>query len=51
MAIRNELTEIEGITRVEGSIEGKTVTVEWEAPATVEKITETLKEMNYPPGF
>ncbi len=49
MAIKNELGEIEGITKVEGDIEGKTITVEWEAPATYEKITETLKEINYPP--
>ena len=50
MAIKNELGEIEGIAKVEGDIEGKTVTVEWEAPATYEKITETLKEINYPPA-
>ena len=50
MAIKNELGEIEGIANVEGDIEGKTVTVEWEAPANYEKITETLKEINYPPA-
>ncbi len=48
MAIKNELSEMEGIKSVQGSPEAKTVDVEWEAPATLEKIKETLKEINYP---
>ena len=48
MAIKNELSEMEGIKSVQGSPETKTVDVEWEAPATLEKIKETLKEINYP---
>ena len=48
MAIKNELTELEGINRVDGNIDNKTVTVEWDVPATKEKIMETLKEINYP---
>jgi copper ion binding protein len=47
-AIKNELNELEGIKSVEGSIEAKTVEVEWEAPASLDKIKETLKEINYP---
>lgn len=47
-AIKNELSEMEGIKSVDGSIEAKTVAVEWEAPASLEKIKETLKEINYP---
>lgn len=47
-AIRNELLEVNGIRRVEGRPEDKTVTVEWEAPATSEKILSALKDMNYP---
>ena len=39
---------MEGISSVEGSIEDKTVAVEWDTPATKEKIVETLKEINYP---
>ena len=50
-AIKNELSELEGIAQVEGNIEEKTVTVEWNAPATYEKIVETLKEINYPAAF
>jgi copper chaperone len=48
MAIKNELNEMEGIKSVQGSPETKTVDVEWEAPATLEKIKATLKEINYP---
>ena len=48
MAIKNELTEMEGIKSVEGNPQAKTVDVEWEVPATLEKIKATLKEINYP---
>jgi len=48
MAIENELKEIGGITDVQSSIAEKTVTVQWQAPVTMEKIRATLKEINYP---
>jgi copper chaperone len=48
MSIKNELNEIPGISNVEGNPEGKKITVEWETPATLEKIKSTLKEINYP---
>jgi copper chaperone len=48
MAIKNELSELEGITTVEGDPGDKSVTVEFEAPATLEQIKNTLKEINYP---
>ena len=48
MAIKNELSEIEGIKLVEGNPESKTIDVEWDAPVTEDKIKETLKEINYP---
>ncbi len=47
-AIKNELTEIEGVRTVEGDAGKREVTVEWEAPATMDKIREVLKEINYP---
>jgi len=47
-AIQDELTDLEGITRVDGRIEAKTVTVQWESPATRDQILDTLKEINYP---
>jgi copper chaperone CopZ len=47
-AIENELKEIEGITGVQSNIAEKTVTVQWHAPATQDRIVDTLKEINYP---
>jgi copper chaperone len=48
MAIKNESSELEGVATVEGDPGDKSVTVEFEAPATLEQIKETLKEINYP---
>jgi copper chaperone CopZ len=48
MAIKNELSEMEGVKSVEGDPESKTVDIEWEAPADLGKIKATLKEINYP---
>jgi copper chaperone CopZ len=47
-AIKNELSEMDGVKSVAGSPESKTVDVEWEDPASLEKIRETLIEINYP---
>ena len=47
-SIKNELSEVDGVKTVEGSPEDKQVTVEWDSPATLDKIKETLKEINYP---
>jgi len=48
MTIRKELGEMKGVSRVEGDPTKKEITVDWEAPATLEKIKATLKEINYP---
>ncbi len=48
MSIKNELNEIQGVSSVEGNPEEKKITVEWDVPATLEKIKSTLKEINYP---
>jgi copper chaperone len=50
MSIKNELTELDGVKTVDGSPEAKTIDVVWESPATLEKIKDTLKEINYPAG-
>lgn len=47
-AIRTELTELAGVSKVEGDIEGKSVTVEWDTPATEDTIKNKLSEINYP---
>jgi copper chaperone CopZ len=48
MSIKNELSEMEGVKSVDGNPEDKSITVEWESPASLEKIKETMKEINYP---
>ena len=48
MSIKNELGELAGIKAVKGDPEKKTITVEWDAPVTEEKIKDTLHEINYP---
>ena len=48
MAIQKELDGIEGVRFVNGDPESKTVTVEWDAPASADRIKEALKEINYP---
>ena len=48
MTIQRELQEIEGVGSVEGNSETKEITVDWDIPATVDTIKETLKEINYP---
>ena len=47
-AIESELAEVEGVTSVKADAEAKTVTVQWDAPATMERIRATLTEINYP---
>jgi len=47
-SIKNELSDLDGIKTVEGNPEDKQVAVEWESPATLDKIKDTLKEINYP---
>jgi len=48
MSVKNELGEMEGVSKIDGNPDDKTITVEWDAPASLEKIMETLKEINYP---
>ena len=48
MSIKKELSEMEGVSKVEGNPEAKSITLEWDIPATLKKIKHTLKEINYP---
>lgn len=47
-AIKSELSELEGVSKVEGNVERKSVNVEWQSPATEEIIKNKLTEINYP---
>lgn len=49
-SIKNELSAIPGVQRVEGEVASKTVTVEWNAPATWQQIEDTLREIDYAPA-
>jgi copper chaperone CopZ len=42
------LDQLAGVSSVDGDAENKRITVEWDSPATLEKIRDTLKEINYP---
>lgn len=46
--IKMELTEMNGVKTVEVDVAQKNAVVEFTDPATTEKITELLKEINYP---
>jgi copper chaperone CopZ len=48
MAVKNGLNELAGVKTVEGDPQLKQVEVEWDLPATLDQITETLKAINYP---
>jgi copper ion binding protein len=48
MTIKRELGDIEGVSKVDGDPNSKQITVAFDAPATLEKIKSTLKEINYP---
>ena len=48
MTIKKELSEVDGVSKVEGDPGSKSITLEWNAPTTLERIKETLKEINYP---
>lgn len=47
-SIKDELEEMDGVKTVEGSPDSKQIVVAWDPPATLEKIRETLTEINYP---
>ena len=47
-AIKDELSEMDGVTAVDGNPESKVMKVEWDAPATLASIREKLQEINYP---
>lgn len=48
MNIKRELSDLEGVRKVEGDPGKREITVSWEPPATLEKIEAALKEINYP---
>jgi len=48
MTIKKEISALKGVSSVEGDADQKTVTVEWEAPTTLEKIKDSLTGIHFP---
>jgi copper chaperone len=48
MTIKRELSDLDGVTSVDGDVESKTVTVAWTTPASEDGIKTLLAEINYP---
>jgi len=48
--IQSELSEIQGVSRVQAAQDTKQVSVEFAAPATEATIRTKLVEINYPPA-
>ncbi len=46
--VQNEVSELEGVKKVEASEENKTVTIAWQEPASWDEIKNLLAEINYP---
>jgi copper chaperone len=49
--VEMELSDLAGVKTVKAEQESKQVFVEWDDPATWEKIETTLVEINYPPAI
>jgi len=48
--ISSEVSEIQGVKQVQGNVDTKIVTVQWESPATWNTIEAKLIEIEYPPA-
>jgi copper chaperone CopZ len=48
--IKNELSQIEGVQKVDGVVDTRMVTVEWVDPASWQQIVDTLNEIEYAPA-
>lgn len=47
--IEMEVADLPGVQRVTADQQSKQVTVEWQEPASWDKIVALLQEINYPP--
>jgi copper chaperone CopZ len=46
--IQSELSDLAGVTKVDAEMDSKKVTIQFDDPATEEKIKQLLAEINYP---
>ncbi|MCU0476623.1 MAG: heavy-metal-associated domain-containing protein [Anaerolineae bacterium] len=49
-SIKLEVSDIPGVSSVEGVAETKQITVAWQSPATWEQIKAKMAEINYAPA-
>lgn len=49
-AIKGELSDLDGVKTVDGVVDSKVVTVEFDNPATWQQIVDTLTEIDYAPA-
>ena len=50
MTIQNEVGELDGVASVKADKDTRQVVIEWNEPATWDKIKDLLVEINYPPA-
>lgn len=48
--IKNELSEVDGVSSVDAAVDTKQVTIVYNDAATWEKVLSTLKEIDYAPA-
>ncbi len=48
--IKDEVSSLQGVRFVSGDVDTKTVTVEWDKPATWQQIQEALTKIEYAPA-
>lgn len=48
--IKNEVSRLAGVKRVDGNVNSKMVTVEWDTPASWQQIVKALEEVDYAPA-
>lgn len=46
-SIKTEVSEIPGVVKVDGVVDAKTVTVQWQDPATWAAIEAKMREIDY----
>ncbi|MFN8372888.1 MAG: heavy-metal-associated domain-containing protein [Anaerolineae bacterium] len=49
-SIKNEVSGLQGVKFVSGDVATKTVTLEWDNPATWQQIEHALTEIDYAPA-
>ncbi len=48
--IKNELSQIDGVQKVDGAVDTRQVTVEWVDPASWQVIVDVLTDIDYAPA-